>query len=193
MNEDMITCFFFFLTQVASIRNPPSPPFELTQVKILAQIASQAKKLILGSTQKIQTMPWGNGSTLLFAKEEQKDLTEKAPSFVVNQTITSSISKEMRCADNLPKKAYTSSSSQSCNCLVNLRLQPPSSQRSLTQASLEVAMEYSLEISSWTNPTPLTLLELHLVPRPNLKPNSNLENLSSTSYSLPHHALLSLP
>ena len=29
MDEDMVTCFFFFLTQVASIKNPSTPPFEL--------------------------------------------------------------------------------------------------------------------------------------------------------------------
>ena len=57
MKENMITRFFFYFAHIASIRNPPTPPFESILSQILAQVAFQAKKLTLIGTQEFQTGP----------------------------------------------------------------------------------------------------------------------------------------
>ena len=70
MKKNMNTRFFFLFAHVASIRHLPSALFELIWVKILAQVASQAKKITLVGAKEFQTILWGKGSTPLLAKEE---------------------------------------------------------------------------------------------------------------------------
>ncbi|RVW25517.1 hypothetical protein CK203_103520 [Vitis vinifera] len=58
----------------------------------------------------------------------------------------------MGCANNIPKKTCIPSSFPSCNCLVNLGLQPPSSQRSLTQAPFEESCREVQAVISYLKP-----------------------------------------
>ena len=44
MKEYMVTCFFLFLAQVTSIRNPPSPFFELIQSQNLGPSCFPSKE-----------------------------------------------------------------------------------------------------------------------------------------------------
>ena len=85
-----------------------SPLFELIQSQNLGPSCFPSK----------EANSWGHPRIPNNTMGERFHWTKKAPSFVGNHTMASSVSTDKGCVDNLPKKACTSSSSQSCSCLV---------------------------------------------------------------------------
>ena len=70
MKKNMINNFCFCFTHTTSVRNPPTPPYELIQCQNPAPSCIQSKKLILKDTHEFQIMQNGNTYALLNAKEE---------------------------------------------------------------------------------------------------------------------------